>query len=178
MIIPLAGNLRTLVDDPKQVVRWVHGRNIHLTVRYLGDTSAEAVDSMVAGVDDKLAHQEPFMIRIEGTGVFPDPRRPRVIWLGVEDEYASLKTIEQQIHEAIEPFGFPRTEREFKPHVTVARVRYPVKVTPSIKNFLGAAYEPIICNLSSLILYESRIGEKGLEYNPLRTINFKSIGHE
>ena len=176
VIIPLARNLRTLVDDPKKVVRWVPGRNIHLTVRYMGDTSPEAVDAIVAGVGDKLAHQEPFMVRIEGTGVFPDPRRPRVIWLGVEEEYESLKTMEHQIHAAIEPLGFPRAEREFKPHITVGRVRYPVKVTPSINNFLGAAYEPIICNLSSLILYESRIGEKGVEYNPLGTINFKSIG--
>ncbi|MFC1480701.1 RNA 2',3'-cyclic phosphodiesterase [Candidatus Neomarinimicrobiota bacterium] len=176
VIVPLAGNLRTLVDDPKEVVRWVHGRNIHLTVRFLGDTSLDAIDSIVAGVEDKLADQEPFMIRIEGTGVFPDPQRPRVLWLGVEEEYDSLITIEKLIHQALDPLGFPREEREFKPHVTIGRVRYPAKATPGVNNFLGTEYEPIICNLSSLILYESRIGKKGLEYAPIRTINFKSIG--
>ncbi len=178
VVVPLAGNLRTLVDDPKQVVRWVHGRNIHLTVRFLGDTSADAVDTIAAAVGTGLADQEAFMLRIERTGVFPDPRRPRVLWLGVEEEYGSLQKIESQIHAALNPLGFPREEREYKPHVTIGRVRYPVKVTPGVNKFLGAEYEPIICNLSSLILYQSKFGEKGLEYVPMRTINFKSIGQE
>ena len=177
-VVPLAGNLRTLVDDPKQVVRWVHGRNIHLTVRFIGDTSADAIESIAAGVGDKLADQEPFILRIAGTGVFPAPRRPRVLWLGIEEEYDCLKTIERLIHEALDPLGFPREEREFMPHVTIGRVRYPAKATPGVNNFLGAEYDPIICSLNSIILYESRIGEKGLEYAPISTINFKLIGQE
>ncbi len=164
-----AGMLRTLVTDPKNAVRWVKGRNIHLTLRFLGVTPHTAAAEIITGLKDGLAGYGPLAITIEGTGVFPAPARPRVLWMGVSGDIEGLTRIEETIHDVVGPLGFPRVDREFKPHVTFGRVRYPQKVTPDVSMFLNSEYDPIRCELASLHLYESKQGADGLRYIPLAT---------
>ncbi len=164
-----AGGLRTLVSDPKNAVRWVKGRNIHLTLRFLGVTPRTAAEEIITGLKDSLAGYGPLVITIEGAGVFPAPTRPRVLWMGVSGDIEGLSRIEGAIHDVVGPLGFPRVDREFKPHVTLGRVRYPQKVTPDVSMFLNSEYDPIQCELKSLHLYESKQGADGLRYIPLAT---------
>ncbi|GAH69849.1 unnamed protein product, partial [marine sediment metagenome] len=110
---------------------------------------------------------------VEGTGVFPVPTRPRVLWLGVTGDLHQLQALEQAIHQVVGPMGFPREEREFIPHITLGRVRYPQKITPDVAKFLHAEYEPVNCPLQALHLYESRLGNKGITYIPLATFPLK-----
>lgn len=168
-----AAGLRTLVDDPKQAVRWVKGTNIHLTVRFLGATPRKAVEEIAAATQKKLEGFPSLHVRIEGTGVFPKPTRPRVVWLGVTGDIARLQELEENIHQVVEPIGFPREKREFIPHITLGRVRYPQKITPDVAKFLHAEYEPVDCPLKGLHLYESRLGDKGITYIPLATFPLK-----
>ncbi len=170
--------LRTLVDDPKQAVRWVKGTNIHLTVRFLGATPRKAVEEMAVATQKKLEGFPSLHVRIEGTGVFPTPTRPRVVWLGVTGDIARLQELEESIHQVVEPMGFPREKRDFIPHITLGRVRYPQKITPDVVKFLHAEYEPVDCPLQALHLYESRLGNKGITYIPLATFPLKLIDQE
>ncbi len=164
-----AATLRTLVTDPKNAVRWVKGRNIHLTLRFLGVTPRTAAAEIITGLKDSLAGYGPLGIAIEGAGVFPAPARPRVLWMGVTGDIEGLTRIEKAIHDVVGPLGFPRLDREFQPHVTLGRVRYPQKVTPDVSMFLNSEYDPIRCELDSLHLYESKQGADGLRYIPLAT---------
>ncbi|MBA7638557.1 MAG: RNA 2',3'-cyclic phosphodiesterase [Calditrichaeota bacterium] len=173
-----AAGLRTLVDDPKQAVRWVKGTNIHLTVRFLGATPRKAVEEIAVATQKKLEGFPSLHVRIEGTGVFPTPTRPRVVWLGVTGDIARLQELEESIHQVVEPMGFPREKREFMPHITLGRVRYPQKITPDVAKFLHAEYEPVDCPLQVLHLYESRLGNKGITYIPLATFPLKLIDQE
>jgi len=168
-----AAGLRTLVDDPKQAVRWVKGANIHLTVRFLGATPRKAVEEIAVAMREKLEDFPSLHVRVEGTGVFPSPTRPRILWLGVAGDISRLQELEKSIHQVVGPMGFPREEREFIPHITLGRVRYPQKITPDVAKFLHAEYEPVNCPLQALHLFESRIGNKGVTYIPLATFTLK-----
>lgn len=168
-----AAGLRTLVDDPKQAVRWVKGANIHLTVRFLGATPGKAVEEIAVAMREKLEDFPSLHVRVEGTGIFPSPTRPRILWLGVAGDISRLQELEKSIHQVVGPMGFPREEREFIPHITLGRVRYPQKITPDVAKFLHAEYEPVNCPLQALHLFESRMGNKGVTYIPLATFTLK-----
>jgi len=174
----MAAGLRTLVIDPRQAVRWVKGTNIHLTVRFLGATPRKAVEEIAAAMPEKLADFQTLRVKVEGTGVFPAPTRPRVLWLGVTGDIPQLQVLEETIHQVVGPMGFPREKREYIPHVTLGRVRYPQKITPDVSKFLHAEYEPVECPLEVLHLYESRPGEKGVIYTPLAAFPLKFIEQE
>ena len=174
----VATRLRTLVNDPKRAVRWVKGTNIHLTIRFLGPTPNQTVYEIEEALHTKLVDSPSLTVRVEGTGVFPTPTRPRVIWLGLKGDIDGLRRLEEEIYQVVEPMGFPREEREFKPHITIGRVRYPQKITPDVTKFMNAQYEPVNCMLQELHLYESRMGNKGVTYIPLATFPLKPIRQE
>ncbi|UCD38273.1 MAG: RNA 2',3'-cyclic phosphodiesterase [Fidelibacterota bacterium] len=173
-----AAALRTLVNDPKRAVRWVKGANIHLTIRFLGATPEEAVNDIAAAMQAALAESPMATINVAGTGVFPTATRPRVLWMGVGGDIAGLQALEQTIHQAVGPMGFPREDREYIPHITIGRVRYPQKITPDVSKFLHAEYESVKCTLRELHLFESKPAEKGVVYIPLATFPLEVIDQE
>jgi 2'-5' RNA ligase len=173
-----AAGLRTLVNDPKHAVRWVKGENIHLTVRFLGATPRSAVEEIATAMQGELIDFPASTVSISNCGVFPAPTRPRVLWLGVEGDIARLQALEKAIHQVVGPMGFPRERREYIPHITIGRVRYPQKITPDVSKFMNAEYEPIECFLQTLHLFESRPAEKGVVYIPLATFQLKSVDQE
>ena len=170
-----AAGLRTLVDDPKKAVRWVKGRNLHLTLRFLGATPRSAVDDIAKAMEAQLQTFPSLEIVVRGTGVFPAPARPRALWMAIEGATDQLVELEQAIHQVVEPLGFPREERDYLPHITLGRVRYPQKITPDVTMFLNAQYEPVECSLKALHLYESRMGDRGVNYIPLARFTLQSV---
>ncbi|UCH09646.1 MAG: RNA 2',3'-cyclic phosphodiesterase [Fidelibacterota bacterium] len=173
-----AAGLRTLVDDPKHAVRWVKGENIHLTVRFLGATPRSAVEEIATTMPDQLNDVPSSTVSVSGTGVFPVPTRPRILWLGVAGDIARLQALEEAIHQVVGPMGFPKEKREYIPHITIGRVRYPQKITPDVSKFMNAEYEPIECLLQTLHLYESRPAERGVIYISLASFQLKSVDQE
>ncbi len=99
-------------------IRWVDIRNMHLTLRFLGDTEEGRLD----GICNALRNVEfsPFRCSVSGFGVFPDMHRPRVIWAGIipKDDVISLH---KKIDDALEGLGFHK--ERFTPHVTMGRVK-------------------------------------------------------
>ncbi len=108
---------------PRRTVRWVNTENLHLTLKFLGDTPVNQVDHIGAVLHDAVKAHRPFNIDIVGAGCFPNHRKPRVIWLGLHDESGQLTVLHQTIEEHIVPFGFPTEKRSFKPHLTMGRVK-------------------------------------------------------
>ncbi|MFC1620489.1 RNA 2',3'-cyclic phosphodiesterase [Candidatus Neomarinimicrobiota bacterium] len=173
-----ASGLRTLVEDPKNAVRWVKGENIHLTVRFLGATPKTVLEQIGPAITEKLKNCTPMMVHIDRTGVFPVPSRPRILWMGVEGDISPLQEIERNIHEVVGPLGFPKEQRPFVPHVTIGRVRYPQKITPDVSKFINAEFDQIECPLNELHLFESRPADKGVVYIPVLTFPLKALTEE
>jgi 2'-5' RNA ligase len=120
------GALETLQSDlraqvPERAARWVRPAGIHLTLKFLGDVPAEQVDAITAGIHEATKNHAPFTLQAEGLGVFPNPRRARVLWVGVGGEIEALRNLHASVEEYIVPLGYPAEERKFRGHLTLAR---------------------------------------------------------
>ncbi|HVR32305.1 MAG TPA: RNA 2',3'-cyclic phosphodiesterase [Acidimicrobiia bacterium] len=107
--------------------RIVPAEDLHLTVRFLGELDAVALDRL-SGALDQSDLIEPFSIRLDGLGAFPHARKASVIWIGVDDQSGRLGLVHTGVEDACEEAGLGRDERPFRPHVTVSRCRPPADV--------------------------------------------------
>jgi 2'-5' RNA ligase len=104
------------------VPRWVHVPNLHLTVRFLGATPAARVEAVAAAVDAALDGTRAFEVELAGAGAFPDPQRPRTLWLGIRRGAEELGAMARALDDALAPLGWPPEDRPYRPHLTVARL--------------------------------------------------------
>ncbi len=117
-------------------IRWVKRDSLHLTLKFLGSVQDERVPEIREAIGRAAKGLSPFFLRATGTGVFPDYRRPRVIWVGVERERA-LEDLYGRIEEEFEHLGFERERRGLTPHITIGRVKEPETVRGVLKELRG-----------------------------------------
>lgn len=108
---------------PAKVVRWVPPENLHLTLKFLGDTPKDKITELQEALQKAVSQQRKFALKAVGVGCFPNVKRPRVVWVGLEGDVVELKTLVEQIENAIAPLGFPTEKRPFSPHLTIGRVK-------------------------------------------------------
>ena len=168
-VFVLQGNLKNTIEKKTGKVRWVKRDQLHLTLKFVGDTPEESIDD-VRGVMQKVANQmTPFKIFIQGVGCFPKIERPRVMWVGLDGEIDTLNQLVTAVHDGLDPLGFPRAEKEFHPHITMARAKYPQKKTPDISSFLNTTYDPIPFRIEKIQFISSELFPNGPVYTILGT---------
>ena len=117
-------------------VRWVNPAGIHLTLKFLGDTEAGLVTPLLAALREAAAGDPPpFPLHLDGLGVFPNYREPRVIYAGISGDLDSLAQAQRRVEQAITRLGFPQEKRPFRPHLTLGRVRD--GVAPAARRQIG-----------------------------------------
>jgi len=104
------------------LVRWVPSTNIHLTLKFLGDTSPTNVELLAQMLSVETGQHQVFEIEFGGLGAFPNPKRPRVIWIGIQAP-AGLEALQHGIEAASAKLGYPVEKRPFSPHLTIGRVK-------------------------------------------------------
>lgn len=116
-----------LLCEQKKVIEGVNivsKENLHITLKFLGEVS----ELMIPDISNKLREIandfDPFVLKITHTGVFPNLNFPKVVWIGMEKELTIIK-LANTIDEKLESLGFKREEKEFKSHITLARVKEP-----------------------------------------------------
>jgi 2'-5' RNA ligase len=102
-------------------VRWVRMDGLHLTLRFLGPTPEADVPAVGQAVRRAADAQDAFEIRIDGGGAFPNPHRPRTLWLGVTRGTEELARLAAAVDRELVAAGWPASERPFRAHLTVAR---------------------------------------------------------
>jgi 2'-5' RNA ligase len=123
----LRGRVAGLQEDLQEKgadVKWVEPENLHISLLFLGEVDEREVYKVCRAVADVGVRRDPFVVRVEGVGCFPNPRRPRVVYAGISDGAEYLIAL----HAALEPpllaLGcYRREERPFTPHLTLGRVR-------------------------------------------------------
>ena len=103
-------------------VRWVPARNLHLTLKFLGDVEEARLEELYVGIRKATEGIEPFRITLTGLGVFPNIRRPRVLWIGM-DVPEAMQRLYENIEEELSRLHFPKETRKFSPHLTIGRVK-------------------------------------------------------
>lgn len=116
-------------------IRWVNPAGMHLTLKFLGETSEEKVAAVKESLSGTAHRYVPFCLRLSGTGTFPGGQRaPRVLWVGFE-ESSSLKSLQAEVEREMEKLGFPSEPRPFHPHLTLGRVKNPSGLGPLLREF-------------------------------------------
>ena len=105
-----------------RVPRWVQLGTLHLTVRFLGPTAPDRVAQVEDAVVSVAASAGPFDVELAGAGAFPDDRRPRTLWLGIDRGASELGTLASRLNVLLTPLGWPADDRPYRPHLTVARL--------------------------------------------------------
>lgn len=103
-------------------VRWTDEANLHLTLKFLGESLPAPVAAIEDAIADAAAKTQPFELELRGMGAFPSLRNPRVLWLGAEAS-PPLRCLKQDLEWALSPLGFVRETRAFQPHLTIGRAR-------------------------------------------------------
>ena len=129
----LQETVKSLHSDIGASVRWVRPEGIHLTLKFMGDIPAETVERVLEVLPPVAARFSPFELSISGLGVFPNPRRPRVLWAGVEGDIETLAALQLAVDLALGELGLPKEQRAFSPHLTLGRVRRDVSEGQSRK---------------------------------------------
>jgi 2'-5' RNA ligase len=149
---------------PVGAVRWVRGEGIHLTLRFLGDTDEDRLPELRRGLDLAAAGHPAFELSLAGMGCFPNPRRPRVVWIGVADPQARLPKLQRQVEHLVRGLGWEREGRPFQAHLTLGRVREPAAPAPADWT---VPVEPLSFLVDQVALIESRLRPEGAEYHEL-----------
>jgi 2'-5' RNA ligase len=108
---------------PRGAVRWVRPAQMHLTIRFLGDTPLDRLPAIVAALDGAATGRAPFTLRLDGVGCFPNARRPRVVWVGLGGDGTALLAFKAALDAGLAPLGWPPEEKPFHAHLTLGRVK-------------------------------------------------------
>ena len=113
--------VRRGLEATRADIKFVEPENIHLTLKFLGEIEPSLMEQVSQVV--KETSFQPFDARLEGIGVFPNLRRPRVVWAGITDGVSQLAEIWKDVDTKLSRLGFERERRGFSPHITIGRVR-------------------------------------------------------
>ena len=117
----VAGTMDSLKKSGADV-KWAVYENIHITLQFLGATDDSVIPQLKEALVKILSPYPPFYITISQVGSFPGGRRPRVLWIGLE-ESETLINLQKDIANGMVKFGYPKEERGFTPHITIGRVK-------------------------------------------------------
>lgn len=155
---------------------WVAKNNFHLTIKFLGDTPKNKVASLSEALKECCDTMSAIDCRITATGVFPDNRFPRVVWVGIENGSEHLAGLAQKIEDALGGLGFKKEKREFKSHITIARVKNILdyqQFTASLQH-INEAFSPIPFLATAITLFESTLTPNGPLYHGLAQCRLRS----
>lgn len=174
---PPEGILQTVIRLQEKLKREVSGRlswtrpgGQHLTLKFFGDVSAEEVDSIGRAVQNRLQSGWALNLKIEKLGVFPDVRKPRVLWCGTSGDVEKLAALQKQLEADFAGIGFPEEGRPFRAHLTLARIkdpRSPAGMDEALqknRNFSAGEF-----SVRELILFQSKLTPQRAIYTRLAT---------
>lgn len=152
------------------LVRWVPFGNMHLTLKFLGNISPASVDILTQMIRAEADSCKAFVMQVGGLACFPSPKRPRVIYIGLQAP-AELEALQHGIESATTRLGYESEERDFSPHLTIGRVRQNISASDQHK-IRGALEETQINSLGtaridSVHLYNSDLKPTGSVYTRL-----------
>ena len=126
-VVELVSGLIDELAAEEWPVRWVAPGNAHLTLHFLGETPPERAELLRLALGSVVARHAPFRLRTADLGVFPNQRRPRVLWLGLHGPAHRLAALHADLGATLRAYDFPAEDSTgFHPHITLGRVRDPV----------------------------------------------------
>ncbi len=163
-----------------RTIHWVPGKNIHLTLKFLGEVSSTNLGILTKILTNEAVKHPHFEIDVDGLGAFPSIQRPRVIWIGIEAP-PRLITLQKGIEAETLRLGYAPDEREFSPHLTLARISHNASqdeirhLSDVLANYQVGSLGTF--KVDTVKLFKSDLLPGGTIYTPLFTISLKADDH-
>jgi 2'-5' RNA ligase len=151
--------------------RWVPPQNWHVTIKFLGSTWPRLLGWVRGSISAVAAEQRPFASALTGLGVFPSPRRARVLWAGLDDPDQRFRGIARDLDSVLER-EFRKEKREFTPHLTVARFDPPIHVP---EDALATTIQRATFAVDRLTLYRSFLQRPAPRYERVEEFPFVAL---
>lgn len=148
-------------------VNWVKPENMHLTLKFLGDTPANRLDEIAAALQEAASKSAPFSAAVTGSGVFPNANYPRVLWVGLEEKTGVLLNLVKAIDERMHHLGFKREKRPFAAHLTIGRAK-DTKIPDIVQALREKPFPAMTAHFHEIIFMKSELYPGGSVYTPLR----------
>jgi 2'-5' RNA ligase len=174
-------HLGHLLDDLSSrdlPVRWTAPNALHLTLNFIGEVSTERAELLRMSFANLAPKSGTIRLRTGKLGAFPDKKRPRILWIGLEGQTDRLHMLHDDVETMLERLGLPVEERALRPHLTLGRARD--SVDRLFPYQLGEAYHAtsvqeivdhsIEFTVSELALYRSHLEKSGARYESLANI--------
>jgi RNA 2',3'-cyclic 3'-phosphodiesterase len=169
VVVEEIAKVQLVLQTAKGDIRWTRAEGWHLTLKFLGDISRDQVAPIAGVLKEALRTQLSLHVVAQGLGAFPNLKRPRVVWVGLQSE--GLTALSEKIETALVSLDFPPEGREFTPHLTLGRVRslrgweQVLAVTKEHEHTRFGGSE-----INQVTLYQSDLHPTGAVYRPLESI--------
>jgi 2'-5' RNA ligase len=161
----LASDLQSRLRSEGLKLKWVRPQGMHLTLKFLGDIPAAFVTDVDQAMQCAVSGCGMLNLAVQGMGVFPGIKRPRVLWLGIGGELERLGELHRRLDAELERIGVARERRPFRAHLTVARVKGAVDARQLLEAVQAHGhYEPRSFAVRQMVLYQSDLKPQGAVY--------------
>jgi 2'-5' RNA ligase len=142
---------------------------MHWTLKFLGDVDMLEVPEICAAVERACQPFAPFDVEAKGAGAFPDPRRPRTVWIGVGEGSEPMIALHDAIERELAKLGYREENRRFRPHLTIGRVRNSPAGIEELGRLVqaNADFESGLSTVYDVVIFSSTLGPKGPTHEPL-----------
>ena len=161
------GELLTDLKPRGRGVKWVVPKNLHLTLKFIGDRPQEDVEVIADRLSSAIAGQNKFPVTFKKCGGFPSLRAPRVLWVGLDGAQPAA-TMAVQIDEALVPLGIAPEKRPFSPHLTLGRVKAPDRLAALTDYMSAISLNWPAVTLEKIALVKSNLTSDGPIYENLK----------
>jgi RNA 2',3'-cyclic 3'-phosphodiesterase len=180
----LALSLESAIDDwkkkiPGRSVKWVSADKIHLTFCFLGNVDSGRVEALSENLEEAVSLHDRCLLNVSGLGVFPNLKRPRVLWAGATGSVSKLLEIQKAVSSVCAPLMESADEKSFSPHVTIARVKDPDRETiGALQSLVNSEVDRVFGEmpLEEVLLVRSELGGKGSIYTTLASFSLAKRG--
>ena len=147
-----------------KTARWVDPKQLHLTVKFLGDVPDEDVPVIVEAMGEAASVGAEFELTLLGAGCFPPKGPVRIVWVGASNADGAMDRLVESSEASLEPLGFPREDRSFSPHLTIGRVREDAS-GGKLREAVGrVSVNSVTQRVSALTLMSSELSPQGPKY--------------
>ena len=170
--------LKQSLGQAERAIRWVRPEGVHMTLQFLGDVPRAQLPEIERALREACAGARPTQVHTAGVGAFPNPGRPRVLWIGLEGDLQPLFDVERAIGRALTPLGY-KPDKPFNPHMTLGRVRdhiHPDEAAAIANTLAAAAKRPpasVSFTARSVSLMQSTLQPGGSVYSRLAEVEFE-----
>lgn len=155
---------RLRADLPEVRASWVREQNLHLTLKFFGDTPLERIEPVSRALQAAATGMTQFEIVIRDRGAFPPRGKPSVLWIGIADPSANLNKLHNALENECERAGFARDARSFHPHLTIARLRGSPGARKLAELHKSTELEALRVRVHDVCLIRSELSSAGSRY--------------